>query len=761
MPIIFLVVRNRIAAKRQGSSFSCRAHTAAPAKNCNAFLAEKSPVLPRAKNRLQRSPMLRPRLIGLLLALATLLVYLPVAGHGFSLFDDDDYITQNPVVQTGATWAGVKWAFTTLHASNWHPLTWLSHMADCELFGLNPGAHHLVNALFHAVNTALLFTLLFRLTAARAPAAFVAALFAWHPLHVESVAWVSERKDVLSTCFGLLALLAYARYAQKQPRVESRGSKANAAAPVLVPRPSTLDYSMALVCFALGLMAKPMLVTLPFVMLLLDYWPLQRLSTLSPQPSTLRRLVLEKWPFFLLTAASCAVTFLAQHRGGMVVSLDEMSPAYRLGNVPLVYLRYLSKIFWPANLAIFYPLPKALHPGIVITASVVLIAICAVAWLGRRRHPYAWVGWLWFLGTLVPVVGLVQVGQAAMSDRYTYFPSLGLFLAVTFAFRDWADRFRWPPAPVWSAAVLILGGCVWITENQLRWWRDDEALFTRAVSVTRDNEPAHLCLAQVYETRGRPADAAAEYRTALRLNPRRVKTYNSFALLLARSGRTNEALAELRQALQWFPADAATHDSLANLLADAGRPGEALAEFQAAVRLDPAQPVYQNNLGALLAEIGRLDEAREHYARAAQLNPADWRAPYLTGKALLKAGRDGEAVARFRESLRNDPDNLQTLTLLAQVLASSENPEVRDGRDALALASRANDLTGGTQPAVLDALAMACAELARFDEAQKNAQEALRLALANGQPNDAAILQQRLALFQQRQPFRQSFARKP
>ncbi len=700
----------------------------------------------------------RPRLIGLLLALATLLVYLPVVGHGFSLFDDDDYVTQNSVVQKGLTAAGVKWAFTTQHSSNWHPLTWLSHMLDCELFGLNPGAHHLVNVLFHALNTALLFALLFRLTNALWPAAFVAALFAWHPLHVESVAWISERKDVLSTCFALLALLAYTRYAQKRSSVEGRESKAVLA---LDSRLWTLDYVLALVCFALGLMAKPMLVTLPFVMLLLDYWPLQRLSTLNPQPSTLRYLTLEKWPFFLLTAAACVVTFLAQHRGGMVVSLEEMPPLYRLGNVPLAYLRYLSKIVWPVHLAIFYPLPKTISPAAFFAAAAVLTAITAAVWLGRHRSPYVWVGWLWVLGTLVPVIGLVQVGQAAMADRYSYFPSIGLFIAATFSVRDEARRFQFPSEILTATAVLILTGCILLTENQLCYWRDDESLFSHAINVTRDNEPAHVSLGQVYALQGRKGEAVVEYRIGLKLNPGRVKTYNSLAMLLASTGHTNEALAEVRKASQLFPNDAATHDSFANLLADSGHTNEALAEFQVAVRLDPAQAVYQNNLGALLAGLGRFAEAREHYAEAARLNPADWRAPYLTGKALLKEGRDGEAVAYFQQALQTDTNNLQVLTFLAQVLASDENLEVRDGHKAFELASKANDLAGGAQPAMLDVLAMACAELGRFDDAQKVAQEAFRLTQANGLTNEAAIVQQRLQLYQNHQPFRQSFAPNP
>jgi Tfp pilus assembly protein PilF/uncharacterized membrane protein len=692
--------------------------------------------------------MSRPRLIGLLLALATLLVYLPVASHGFSIFDDDDYVSQNHIVRNGLTWAGVKWAFTSWYAGNWHPLTWLSHMLDCEVFGLNAGAHHLVNVLFHTANTVLLFLLLLRLTGELWPTAFVAALFAWHPLHVESVAWISERKDVLSTFFALLTLLAYTRYAQwvTSAQVRSRFT-------FHVSR----FYWLALAFFALGLMAKPMLVTLPFVMLLLDYWPLERVGDERRAVANSSRLLLEKWPFFVLAAASCIITYPAQNEGGLVVPLEEMPLEYRLGNALLAYNLYLLKTFWPVHLAILYPLPKTIPLLAVFIAAAVLIAISVAVWLGRKRGPYTLVGWLWFLGTLVPVIGLVQVGHTAMADRYTYFPSIGVFIAVTFAVRDWAHRFRFPSPVITPTAVLILGGCVVLAENQLRCWRDDESLFSHAISVVRDNEPAHLCLGLVYKMNGRNNDAMAEYRTALRLNPYGVKTYNSLAMLLAGAGRTNEALAELREALRLFPADALSRNTLANLLADSGHANEALAEFQEAVRLNPKNATLHNNLGTLLVELGRYDEAMAHYAEAARLDPDDWRPPYLMGKVRLKQGRDVEAVTHFRQALQIDPDNLHVLISLAQALASDENPKVRDGREALALASKANNLTGGGQPAMLGVLAMACAELGHFDDAQRAAQEALNLFLAGSLTNDAAIVQRQLQLYQNHQPWRESF----
>jgi tetratricopeptide (TPR) repeat protein len=644
--------------------------------------------------------MSRPRLIGPLLALITLLVYLPAAYHGFSIFDDDDYVTNNHVVQNGLTWAGVKWAFTTGHASNWHPLTWLSHMTDCALFGLNPGAHHFVNVLFHAANVALLFVLLLRLTGLIWPSAFVAALFAWHPLHVESVAWIAERKDVLSTFFALLALLSYTKYAKENCR---------------------RSFWFALIFFALGLMSKPMLVTLPFVMLLLDFWPLQRFSLFAFRFPLFLRLVLEKWPFFLFTAVSCIVTFFAQHGGGAVVPLELVPLRYRLANAVTSYLDYFLKMLWPVNLAVLYPIAHLLRTQF-FAATVFLIVVSCCVWKTRRTHPYLFVGWLWFLGTLVPVIGLVQVGGAAMADRYTYIPSIGLFLAVAFGFRDLAARFRFPPIAVVAAAILILGGCIFTTEHQLRFWRDSEMLFRHALAVTKDNDIAHLNLGVALEQQGKLTQALAEYREAARLMPGHYQV----------------------------------HNNLGNLLDNLGRPGEALAEYREAVRLNPKPPALHDGLGIVLVEFGRFDEAMNEFTNAARLDPTyPW--PYFQmGKALLKQGRDAEAVGRLREALRIDPDNFQILAYTAQVLAADENPQIRDGKTALVYAIKANVLSDSTMPFVLDALGMAFAETGDFTNAQTCAQNALDLATA-AQMKNTEQLRQRLELYKNHQPWRESF----
>jgi tetratricopeptide (TPR) repeat protein len=679
-----------------------------------------------AVKSLTNQTMSRPRVIGLSLALATLLAYLPATHDLFINFDDDSYIAQNQVVQRGLTWAGVKWAFTTWHASNWHPLTWLSHMTDCELFRLNPGGHHLVNVLFHATNATLLFMLLLKLTDALWPSAFIAALFAWHPLHVESVAWISERKDVLSAFFGLLALLAYVRFVREYRRG---------------------NFWLAVIFFALGLMSKPMLVTLPFVMLLLDYWPLGRIagcghrlssrardlselriadSKNMPVPAaqrlTLHQLLLEKWPFFLLAALSSTVTFLAQ-RNGAVASLVKVPLTLRFENAILAYGCYLLKAIWPVHLAVFYPLSKQIAWPLTAAVAAVLILISAAVWLERRRSPWLLVGWLWFLATLVPVIGLVQVGDQAMADRYSYFPLVGIFTAITFMVATWANRFRIPKTVCAVAGVLILSACLVLTENQLRYWHDSESLFTHALAVTTDNALAHLNLGVALEERNRPEEALIEYQKALQLDPRRHEIYNN----------------------------------IGKLLNDEGKPEAALNYCREAVRLNPKSPFSYNSLGIVLAELGHFDEAMGQFSEAAQLDAGYAPPRFQMGRILLKQGRDAEAMPHFQEALRIEPDNLQMLIYVARVLAADENPQIRNGAEALVLATRASQLAGPAQPVALDTLAMAYAETGRFDEAVQTGREAVTLARAAGQKDDDAIMQQRIELYQKHQPWRESF----
>jgi tetratricopeptide (TPR) repeat protein len=670
----------------------------------------------------------RLRLVAVLLALVTLAAFLPLFHNDFLRYDDSTCVRNNRVVQNGITWDGIKWAFTTCRGGFWHPLTWLSHMLDCELFGLNSGAQHYVNVLFHTANTILLLLLLYRLTGALWPSAFVAALFAWHPLHVESVAWLAERKDVLSTFFGLLVLLAYTRYAQAQRlKPPSKNPGGATARPDQVHGVSrgALYFWLAVICFVPGLMAKPMLVTLPFVMLLLDFWPLRRIPQLSISsfPAGMR-LLFEKWPFLLFSGIASVVAVFAERNTGMTVSLEQVPLPLRLGSALVSYIRYLGKTVWPAKLSVMYPLPPQVPWGEVTAAAICLAAITWFAWRLRGRYPYLLMGWLWFLGTLVPVIGLVQLNVQSPGDHYTYLPLVGIFVAVAFGLKDLIGYLRIQIIPVAVIAALVLGACLTVTEHQLSYWRDDETLFRHAVAVTEDNAGTRLNL----------------------------------GLALAADGRLTEAQEQFQEAALISPDNAAAHIFLGKSLAETGNTSEALVECEKArsvLNLSSQQPMLHYELGLVLVQLRQFDEAMEQYHQAARFASDNPDLYYEMGKLLLLQGRADDSVNQLRESLRLDPFNVPALGLLAQVLASDDEPQIRNGPEALALAERANALTGGRQPYVLDALAMAYAETGRFSEAQQAEQGAILLARGAGLGTDD--MSRRLALYQSGQPFRVNY----
>ena len=639
--------------------------------------------------------MSRPRLTALLvagsLALLTLAVYLPVTRCGF-FSDDEDYVINNPMVRQGLTLAGIQWAFTTFHAANWHPLTWLSLMTDYQLFGLHAGGFHFVNALLHAANAALLCLLLWRLTGLLVPAAVAAALFAWHPAHVESVAWIAERKDVLSTFLGLLAFLSYAGFVRSQRR---------------------RDYWLALGCFGLSLLAKPMLVTLPFLLLLLDYWPLQRWS-LTAFPAALVR---EKIPFVVVSAASCVITYIAQHSGNAVVSLSLLPLRYRVENPPLAAMRYLLKLLWPSDLAFIYPY-RPIPLGLFLLAVLGGVAISVAVWRVRERHRCWLTGWLWFVGALVPVIGFVQVGATSMADRYTYVPCIGLCLAVAYGLYELPRLKRWLP----FVAAVPLAGCVMATEAQLAYWRSGEALMRHTIAVTPDNEIAHVILAVNLTRDSRPAEALAEYRQALQANPNHYELHFFMGNLLSKMSRPAEALAEYRQALAHDPDRASWHSAAACALAAQGKLADALPEFAAAERLDPHYPQ------------PHLELARNDFLQ----------------------GADDRATAELWAAVQAAPDDFDTLTTVAHYLAANANDAARDGHSAVVLALEANGLSGQRQPEVLDALGMAFAATGDFTDALACAQKAVAAAAADQLPA-AGPVQSRLDLYQQKQPWLESF----
>ena len=484
-------------------------------------------------------------LICLLLAGAVLLSYLQVRNFDFITLDDDMYVTGNPLVLAGLTWTGVKWAATAQHASNWHPLTWLSHMLDSQIYESWAGGHHVTNVVFHLANTILLFLFLTRVTQALWRSALVAALFAPHPLHVESVAWVSERKDVLSAFFWIATMWAYAEYAIS---------------------PSAWRYLAVVLLFALGLMAKPMLVTLPLVLLLLDYWPLERIEGMAPEPGlsgggTLQpappkqgygRLLSEKIPLFALAALSCLVTLSAQQGSGSMMPLDIRPLGPRLANALVTYIQYVVKMFWPPPMAMFYPLAP-IPWWQALAAGLVLLTVTALLLARARRSPYLAVGWLWYLGAMVPVIGLVQVGGQAMADRYTYIPFIGLFIIVSWGIFEITVRWRFQKAILALGAAGVLSACWWATWVQVGYWRNSETLFFHALEVTGPNYMAYNHLGMHYANQGRLDQAMIMYRNTLAIAPGYPPAYNNLGIIYANLGKFDEAVVLFNKALQLTP----------------------------------------------------------------------------------------------------------------------------------------------------------------------------------------------------------------
>jgi tetratricopeptide (TPR) repeat protein len=596
------------------------------------------------------------RLYGMVLFLVVAGIFLPAVTHGFITYDDPVYVTDNPHVTGGLTWENVTWAFRSTEASNWHPLTWISHMADCQLYGLRPWGHHLTNVLLHAINTVLLFVVLLRMTRAPWRSLFVAALFGLHPLHVESVAWISERKDVLSGTFWMLALWAYVRRSEL-----ARSGMRGAAA----------FYALALAFFALGLMSKPMLVTLPCVLLLLDFWPLGRWGASSASGRWL--LVAEKIPFFVLSAAASAATIHAQGNGGAVGTMEDFPLPVRLANAAITYCRYLGKCFLPTKLAVFYPFFGEQPPLIAtLGAAVLLLAITAVAAAFARRRPYLPVGWLWFVGTLVPAIGLVQVGGQSMADRYTYLPLIGVFIIVAWGAGDAATS--WPSArPVLSlAAGAALASLAVLTCVQLGYWRDGATLFRHAAAVTKDNWVAHANLYATLSKSSAP-EAGAQLRETMGILAAYAEKYDRKGAELERTpGHSLEAIKQYRKAVGIMPALAGPHDILGMALAR--RPGglpEAIDEFRAAIRLNPNLAAAHYNLGtALASSAGGKADAITEYETATLLDPDNFQAHYNLAVLLSGVpGREREAIPEYEAVIRINPDLYQAHFNLGLILA--------------------------------------------------------------------------------------------
>lgn len=743
--------------------------------------------------------------IGAWLVVLTVALYLPVLRHGFVALDDPDYVEENPMVRAGLSWAGVKWTFRTGQASNWHPLTWLSHQLDATLWGAGAAGPHAVNAGLHAANTLLVFLLLRRMTGALARSAFVAALFAWHPLHVESVAWIAERKDVLSGCFFLLTLLAYVRF------TEAPSGAARAW------------YLAAVAAFAGGLMSKPMLVTTPCVLLLLDVWPLRRLARGG------RAVVLEKLPFVALSIASCVVTFRVQQAGGAVRDLTAHPFDERVGNAVVSVVRYLGDAVWPAQLAIYYPHPGRWPVGILVGAVAIAAAVSAAAWRWRRPQPALLTGWLWFAGMLVPALGLVQVGEQARADRYTYLPLLGVFLAAVWLVADWTRNSRARRRLAVGVGGAALAAAAAMTTVQLRYWRDSVALFTRALEVTGPNFVAHHALGHHWLKEGKLDAAAAELERCLAVRPGFAEALNNLGSVRWKQGRREDAVANFRRAVASAPGFVLARGNLGTALLELGRADEAVTELQRAAAARPDDAETQLVLGNAHLACGRADAAADCYARAVVLRPGFADAHSNLGQLQLQAGRSELAFENFRRALAADPRHANarfnlaeahrlrgelpaaraayaaylelapddadahfTLGLVAQDLgefraaaehlrravelrpadvralaalgwlrATSRDDTLRDARGALELARRANELSRGGDPLVLRTLAAALAESGDYAAAETVARQALRLAQNGAAPALVPWLEPQVEQYAAGRPWREGAGATP
>ena len=594
------------------------------------------------------------RVLALILLIATIGLFWQIQDHDFITLDDTVYVTDNRHVRPGLTKAGFAWAFSAFHAANWHPLTWLSHMLDCQLYGLNPAGHHLTNLFFHVANILLLFLVLREATGRLWESAVVAALFALHPLHVESVAWVSERKDVLSGFFFMLTLLAYLHYCQK---------------------PGGGRYLLILSSFALGLMAKPMLVTLPFVLLLIDYWPLGRFQPPSPLPSPPQkrgsialRLVWEKIPLFALSAASSVITYIAQSKGGAVMPFELLSLKMRILNALVAYVRYLEKLFWPHDLSISYP-----HPGPSLpvwqgaAAGLFLIAVSLLLVRERQKRPFLLMGWLWFLGTLVPVIGIVQVGGHFMADRYTYLPSIGIFIMAAWAIPGLVSRLPYRRALLALGALIVLFCLSVSTWSYTGRWQDSEMLYRHAISLNRRNYFPHKYLGTALMNEDKLDEAIVEFKKALDINPSYQAAHNGLGIALSKKGLFEKAIDHFKEALRASPNHVRAHCYMAKALLELGHIDEAVYHLSEALCLDPNNEKVHIYMGIALARLNKMDEAVVHLTRAIDLCPYCPDAHNSLGRVLTLKGDLEGALKHLNQTIKLQPDNAQAYNNLGLV----------------------------------------------------------------------------------------------
>ena len=649
----------------------------------------------------------------------TWIVFGQTIRHDFVNFDDDLYVYNNSLITGGVSLDGIISAFTQSHARNWHPLTTITHMLDCQLYGLTAGGHHFSNVLFHAIAVVLLFITFYKMTGAIWRSAFVACLFAIHPLHVESVAWVAERKDVLSGVFFMLTLLAYVHYARTA---------------------SIWRYLIVLLMFACGLLSKPMLVTLPFILLLLDYWPLHRLERSAPtqrkekissavgEARSLRALFVEKIPLLALSVGSCAITFILQKRA--TGAIPPLPFPWRLENALASYVIYIYKTLWPINLAVFYPhLNDTLPIWKLILAIAVLLAISATAIILRQERPYFFTGWFWYVCMLVPVIGFVQVGEQGYADRYSYLPSIGLFLMVTWFGADTLAIGTFKSRLLVPAAIIIIMATAGMAFVQTSYWRDSKILWTHALAATSNNDFAHNNLGYLCVDRDELEEAISHFEAAARI----------------RSGKTHP---------HYSVGSAFVQMNLADALARKGLADQALVHYEQAIKLQPNYADAYYNRGNVLLTEGRTDEAIQDLERALQIQPDHADAHTCLGNALLRHGAINEAIAQYERAAALAPNDAHSRNNIAWLLATCSDSSMRDGTRAVDFAQQAVALSGGRNAQFSRTLAAAYAESGRFAEAATTAQQAMAIAKMQGNSSLATALKQDIVRYGEHLPLR-------
>lgn len=702
-------------------------------------------------------------MIYLALALVTIAGYARICGNQFIGYDDPRYVTDNPHVNQGISSRSFVWAFTEFYTGNWHPLTWISHMLDCEFFALNPTGHHFTNLLLHTVNTLLLLWVLHTATGRFFPAAFIAACFAVHPLHVESVAWIAERKDLLSAFFFLLCLAVYIRYAC---------------------RPALLKYLFVVVLFAFALMSKPMAVTLPFVLLLMDYWPLNRSGI---------KTVIEKIPLFVMTVISCVITYIAQQKGGAIVQFEKIPLYHRIENALVSYVCYIGKIFCPSRLAILYPIRLSRIPAWQVAGAIVILAGITFSFvlLAKRKHSLRplIVGWFWFLGMLVPVIGVIQVGRQSMADRYTYLPAIGFFIMAAFGISELFARRRIQKIILGLLSIVLILAMTFGTYIQAGYFKDSETIFSRALDVTENNYIIHYNLGTALLSQKQLDQAIPHFEEAIKIEPRfteaignlglvfleqnrleeavntfqraismneakpEPKLYSDLGYVLQLQGKHDQAVENYNKALSLDPAFIPAIFNMAGMLKLQGKLDGALSHYRRAMELSPGNAEVYNSIGIILSMKNQFEDASVYYSKALEIKPDIASAHKDLGKIYVIQKDFERAVISFTEALKYNPDLPDALNSLAWLLAVDKGSKTHDPQKALRLATRACELTEFLEAEIMDTLAVSYAALGKFSEAVDTAQKALQLARADKQKQLAERIQTRLKLYKNDQPY--------